>query len=204
MYDEVVHWKRNIFVIPSGAAGKGFVSKLARLLQAYADASSLECIALKACMVMQVILLQKPSPRSKAKDHAACLQRRLEMWENGDIEELYKECKCLQARMTGSRSSIDSERISRTFSNLMMLGKTKSALQFLFRKTDEGILKLDDHIPSNEGRSCAVRELLQELHPAGKDPDPESLMSSSCQDSLPSDPILFEALDGALIQQVAR
>ena len=126
------------------------------------------------------------------------------MWRNGDIKELYKECKCLQARMTRSRTSIDSEQISRTFSNLMMLGKTKSALQFLFRKADEGILKLDDHIPSNEGRSCTVRQLLQELHPVGKDPDPESLMSSSCQDSLPSDPILFEALDGALIQQVAR
>ena len=119
-------------------------------------------------MVMQVILLQKPSPRSKAKDHAACLQRRLEMWKNGDIEELYKECKCLQARMTGSRSSIDSERTSRTFSNLMMLGKTKSTLQFLFRKTDEGILKLDDHIPSNEGRSCTVHELLQELLQLGR------------------------------------
>ena len=204
IYDEVVHWNRNIFLIPSGAAGKGFVSELAHLSQAYADESSLECIALKACMVMQMILLQKPSPRSKAKDRAACLQRQLEMWRNGDIEELYKEWKCLQARMTGSRSSINSEQISRTFSNLMMLGKTKSALQFLFRKADKRILKLDDHIPSNEGKSCTVRKLLQELHPAGKDPDPESLMSSSCQDSLPSDPILFEALDGTLIQQVAR
>ena len=126
------------------------------------------------------------------------------MWRNEDIEELYKECKCLQARMTGSWSSIDREQISRTFSNLRILGKTKSALQFLFRKTDEGILKLDDHIPCNEGRSCTVCELLQELHSAGKDPDPESLMSSSCQDSLPSDPILFEALDGARIQQVAH
>ena len=132
IYDEVVHWKRNIFLIPSGAAGKDFVSEIARLLQAYADESSLKCIALKACMVMQVILLQKPSPRSKVKDHAACLLRRLEMWRNGDIKELYKECKCLQARMTRSRTSIDSEQISRTFSNLMMLGKTKSALQFLF------------------------------------------------------------------------
>ena len=87
IYDEAVHRKRNIFLIPSGAAGKGFASELPRLLQAYADESSLECIALKACMVMQqVILLQKPNPRSKAKDHAACLQRRLEMWKNGDIE----------------------------------------------------------------------------------------------------------------------
>ena len=100
------------------------------------------------------------------------------MWRNGDIKELYKECECLQARMTRSQTSIDSEQISRTFSNLMMLGKIKSALQFLFRMANEGILKLDDHISFYEGRSCTVHELLQELHPSGKDPDPESLMSS--------------------------
>ena len=125
------------------------------------------------------------------------------MWRTGDIEELYKECKCLQARITGSRLSMDNEQISCTFNNLMMLGKTKSALQFLFRKVYKGVLKPDDHTASNEGGSCTVRKVLQELNPAGKDPDPESLMSSSCQDSLPTDPILFETLDGALIQQVA-
>ena len=27
-------------------------------------------------------------------------------WRNGEIEELYKECKCLQARMTGSCPSM--------------------------------------------------------------------------------------------------
>lgn len=91
------------------------------------------------------------------------------------------------------------EQISCTCSNLVMLGKTKSALQFLFRKTDEGVMKLNDHVPSNEGRSCTVCEVLQGLHPAGKDPNPECLMSSSCQNSisLPTDAILFEALDGA-------
>ena len=189
----------------NGAAGKDFVSEVARLLQAYADESSLDYIAMKACMVMQVILLQKPSPRSKAKDHAVCLKRCLQMWRNEDIEELYKECKCLQARMSGSHPAVDSEQISRTFSRLMMLGKTKSALQYLFRKADEGVLKLDDHIPFTNGdRLRTVREVLQELHPTGKDPDPESLLSSSYQSSLPTDPNLFEALDGALIQQVGR
>ena len=58
IYNEIVHWRRNVFLIPSGAAGKDFVSELARLLQAYADESSLECIGLKVCMVMQVLLLQ--------------------------------------------------------------------------------------------------------------------------------------------------
>ena len=43
--------------MPSGKAGKTFISKLARL---YVVASTLECFALKACTVLQCLLLQKP------------------------------------------------------------------------------------------------------------------------------------------------
>ena len=126
------------------------------------------------------------------------------MWRNGDIEELYLECEWLLARMTRPPLPVDNKQISRTFSKLMMLGKTKSALHFLFRKADEGVLKLDDHVPSKEGTLCIVREVRQALHPTGKDPNPESLLSSSFKNSLPTDPIPFEALDGALIQQQCR
>ena len=66
-YEEVVHWRRNIFQVPSGSAGKSFVLELARLFQAYADSSSLECIAMKAITIAQVLLLQKPSRSSKSK-----------------------------------------------------------------------------------------------------------------------------------------
>ena len=87
---------------------------------------------------------------------------------------------------------MNSEQISHTFSNLIMLGKTRSALQYLFRKADEGVLKVDNHIPSDGGR-CTVRKALQELYPAGKDPSPEALRSDGFQHSLPTDPILFES-----------
>ena len=56
-YEEVVHWRRNLFQVPSGSAGKAFVTELARLYQAYADGSSLESVALKACTVAPILLL---------------------------------------------------------------------------------------------------------------------------------------------------
>ena len=68
-YEEIVHWKRNIFLVPSGRSGKEFVRELANLYQSYADASPLECIAFKACSVMQSLLPQKPFAKSKTKDH---------------------------------------------------------------------------------------------------------------------------------------
>ena len=66
-YEEVVQWKHNIFLIPSGGAGKAFVGEVARLFQSYADNDAIEPTALKAYMVMQVVLLQKPLKQSKTK-----------------------------------------------------------------------------------------------------------------------------------------
>ena len=43
-YNEVVHWKRNIFLIPSGGVGKAFVDEVARLFQSYADNDAIEPI----------------------------------------------------------------------------------------------------------------------------------------------------------------
>lgn len=68
-YSEATHWQRNIFMVPSGKVGKDFVRELARLFSAYGEASVLEGIALKAAMVMTLLLLQKPHPASKTKEH---------------------------------------------------------------------------------------------------------------------------------------
>ena len=77
IYDEIVHWKRNLFQVPSGSSGKVFVMELARLYQAYADRSSLESVALRACSVLVALTLQKPNRASKSRDHVAHLHRRL-------------------------------------------------------------------------------------------------------------------------------
>ena len=55
-YSVVVHWRRNVFAVPSGKAGTGFVSELSRLFLAYAEGSALESIALKAAMTMCALL----------------------------------------------------------------------------------------------------------------------------------------------------
>ena len=90
-YDEIKHWRRNLFLTPSGKAGKMFFSELARLFRAYGEGSALEFIALKAVMIMPALLLQKPHCSSKASEHATCLQCRLISWKEGDIDTLICE-----------------------------------------------------------------------------------------------------------------
>ena len=64
-YDEVVHWKINLLLIPFGSVGKSFITELARLYRAVATSSVQESIALKASTVLTVLALQKPYPKSK-------------------------------------------------------------------------------------------------------------------------------------------
>ena len=90
-YDMIVKWRCNLFLTPSGKAGRAFVAEIARLIGSYAEKSSLEIIALRAVFVMQALLLQKPHARSKARDHVLHLTRRLELWKIGNISTLLRE-----------------------------------------------------------------------------------------------------------------
>ena len=88
VYEEIVQWKRNLFKVPSGNAGKAFVR---RIFNAYAEGSALECVAMKAAMTMPALLLQKPSSSSKAREHALHLERRLKLWSDGKLDDLVHE-----------------------------------------------------------------------------------------------------------------
>lgn len=204
-YEEVVHWRRNIFQVPSGSAGKSFVLELARLFQAYADSSSLECIAMKAITIAQVLLLQKPSRSSKSKDHAAHLQRRLKLWHEGDIPSLLEEGRCIQKYLRHGMKQPDSEKIARTFRDLMMKGSVHSALRYLSRNTSGGVLKLDDMVPctSTDGEAMprSTRDILLDKHPSGKHPAANTLLTATSAPIF--NPIVFDRLDGDAIRQAS-
>ena len=51
-YNDVIHWKKNLFKAPHGNVGDCFVSEIARLFQSYANFFTFESVALYATMVM--------------------------------------------------------------------------------------------------------------------------------------------------------
>lgn len=57
-YAEVVHWKKNCFKIPLGYAGKSFAM---HLFTAFTTGSALESVALKAAIVLPLLVLQHSS-----------------------------------------------------------------------------------------------------------------------------------------------
>ena len=68
-YEKIVHWKKNLFMLPSGASGKKYVEEVTRLMKLWIQDTPLKSVSLKAVHVMPPLLLQKPSKSSKAKDH---------------------------------------------------------------------------------------------------------------------------------------
>ena len=65
-YNEVVHWRRNLFSVPHRKAGTTFVDKLSKPYHSYGEGSAMKSIALSAAMVMPA-LLQKHHAHSKPK-----------------------------------------------------------------------------------------------------------------------------------------
>ena len=77
IYNEVVHFLRNVFNLPSGRAGKHFTEELTFWLKQFNSNSDLNSIALKAFMVLPSVILQKPSATSKSKEHSVAIEWRL-------------------------------------------------------------------------------------------------------------------------------
>ena len=152
-YNDVIHLKRNIFLLPSGDAGKSFIQEITLLFEAFANASALESIALKASFVMQILLLQKPSQKSKSRDHVIHLNRRLELWRQGNISSLIQEGKCIQRYLVNRSRPPDDNVIAKNCSKMMEQGKVRSALQYLSRNSTGGVLSLDDMIPTGPSNS---------------------------------------------------
>ena len=91
IYDEIVHWRKNLFKLPSGTAGRSFISLLTNWLDHFNRGTKFRRIALKVFMVLPCLLLQKPSRQSKSKDHSKKLEEKQQLWNEGRMDELMRE-----------------------------------------------------------------------------------------------------------------
>ena len=88
IYTRVVKWKKNMFKVPKGKVGESFIEEVTNSISMFNNGSKMESVALTITTIMFPLLLQKPSRTSKSKDHTKHLERRLQLWKNGEIEKL--------------------------------------------------------------------------------------------------------------------
>jgi len=76
------------FLLQTGASWERFITETTRLIDNWNNKSLISNVSLKLLFAKPSLLLQKPSKSSKAKDHAQCLTRSLELWQKGDFDTI--------------------------------------------------------------------------------------------------------------------
>ena len=189
-----------VHITPTGKVGKEFVLELSRLFRAYGETSALEAVSLNAAMILSLLLLQKPSPKAKVKDHISCLQRRLLLWHKGDIAELLREGGVIQQRLSSlSRPKQDS--ITKSFGKLMRKGRVKAAMRLL-SSSDMSVMSIHDKVNPTNGSDRTVLDYLKSKlkHPPGSEVNPDAILSDQ---ELDFQPVIFESIDAESIRAAA-
>ena len=133
-------------------------------------------------------MLQKPSRKSKAKDHAKYLATQLEKWSSGDLDALMAQCREIQKWLSQKRNQ-QQESKRKAFVRLMLVGKVKQALGFINNDSDvTGI-----HMPTEE-----IKQILNLKHPNAEPASPEVLLPVT---SSPPETVVFEGIDSELVQK---
>ena len=98
-YERIVFCKKNLFMLPTGAAAKKYITETTKVVNDWTNNLLLKDITYKAMHIMPCLLLQKPSKTSKAKGHLKALVRRTDLWSKGKIDELLSEGETIQTRL---------------------------------------------------------------------------------------------------------
>ena len=168
-YEKIVHWKRNLFMMSCGAAGKKYIEEITRLLKLWIQDLLLKSIALKAIHIMPALLLQKPSKNLKLKDHL--VSETFKIMGRRNISNLVHEGETIQERMKINVKGMNIEKISLKFKNMMSKGNVKRVLKLLTENMSNRILPLNDEI----------LEMLKQKYPEANESPQEALLQGPTQ-----------------------
>ena len=189
-YAEIITWQKNIFDIPRGKVGCDFITEITKLLRHFNNRTKWESLAIHLVNIFIPLMLQKPSAKSKNRDHIRYLSKRLEQWKEGKINEIISECKAIQKKLI--RTSRSKKSNQKDFTNLMMLGKVKQAMNLI----DANSEVTDVHELTEK-----VRTALKEKHPKAIEAD-ESVLMEETQDRVEN--VIFEEINMESVKKAAQ
>ena len=181
-------WRRNLFQVPTGKAGRLFIEELTKTIVNFTSSTALEEVALTMTMIMPALLLQKPSRKSKTKEHVAYLDKRLKWWQDGQLDLLVREGAAIQKKLAKCKVSADhSEKV---FVRLMLQGKVSSAMRWIGSQSTT-VLPADPR----------VMDELERLHPQGSPASPSTILHGPMQKI---EAVIFDGIDGEMIERCAK
>ena len=135
-----------------GNTGRTFIGMLSTLFNAFGnDSPGSADYAMKAAMVMQQLLLQKPVGKHTFAASKECLQRRIASWNQGAVRELLRESTTIQHQLAEHRSCHPGRNGPTTdpackFASNIEQGKLSASIRQLSPDQSGGVLDLDDVI----------------------------------------------------------
>ena len=191
VYEHIVKWKRNMFTLPKRHAGKLFVKEISNLINAWCQKTEWREVSLKSLMILPSLLLQKASPKYKSSENKEMLERRLKLWQNGQINDLLGESSAIQSRLAAGRSTSSSEETTKKFTNFIINGNKNGALRLLENnERDCGILPIN----------YSTINLLHEKHREAAEFFDDMLLNGPRKYI---DPIMYETINADIIRQLS-
>ena len=189
-YEEIIKWRKNLFLLPRGKAGTDFIKELTRLLYLFIDNTKWSRLGLSLVHIFLPIMLQKPSSNSKARINAKYLETRLKLWSDGKISMLMEECREVQKRLAVKLQK-KKENKDQAFLRLMLMGKVGAAMKHINNEDQTlGVHPLND----------TIKKLLLEKHPKAEAAVDEVILPDTA--SIPN-PVIYEEIDASKVQTAA-
>ena len=191
IYEEITKWRKNLFMLPRGKAGSDFIKTLTKLIQLFTTPTKWTRLSLALVHIFIPLMLQKPSLKSKAKDHCKYLEKRLKLWSDGDLDSIMAENREIQKRLKPIQDK-KKEIKEKAFSRLMLLGKVSQAMKFVDSENDtRGVHNLTEEI----------KQLLLKKHPKAREVNNDILLPTTANDP---EPVIYEGINGIAVYNAAK
>ena len=190
IYEEIITWKKNVFQLPRGSGAEKFIKELTRLIYLFVNKTAWEGLALQMVHVFIPLMLQKPSQKSKARDHAKYLLTRLKRWNDGDLKSLMAEHRAIQLKLQQVKRK-EAESQLTGFSRLMLLGKVGQAMK---------LINNGDAIVGVHRLTREIKGTLLAKHPAAETPPSDILLPEVSPEA---HSVIFEAILAETVKKAA-
>lgn len=154
-YQEMMHWRPNLFVPPVGNAANDLVNEMTQWITNFIEKTAFERIFLHPHLVLQLPASRLAAAKCKA------MSRRMEMWGAGKIEDLLEEGRAIQERVSTTQNDTGKKN---GFVRLILSCQSSAAMRLLRKGSSKMVLSLDDCL---EGET--ERDILHDKHPSPTD-----------------------------------
>ena len=188
IYEDIVFVRSwNLFEPPRSGAAKRMITIMANLVNEYNGNAPNRTFALTALMILPPLLLQRPHKHPTRKEVSECFQRRLNLWEQGELNELRRDIMNIKRR-EGERFMRPEDKSDdiQKFAKLMRAGEVNAALRIISEENSKGPLQVTD----------SIRDILNSKHPAAQNANASTLLKGPCA---PKDLHRFDEINNAMI-----